>query len=124
MSKGSTREGTKGAEVPPLSKSKLTKKDKISDSFDLFCVSVICELRDLANMVLKFDYDTVKLQSYLNASSNDVTKIFHFQAPPLAKSWLLPCPCLIQYILHFCAAVLSANLRFSNAATAALTLQI
>jgi len=33
------------------------QKDKVSDSFDLFCVSVIRELRDLANMVLKIDYD-------------------------------------------------------------------
>jgi len=33
MSKGATREG---AEDPTLSKSKLTKKDKISNSFDLF----------------------------------------------------------------------------------------
>jgi len=36
MSKGATRERAKGAEDPPLSKSKLTKKDIISDSFDLF----------------------------------------------------------------------------------------
>jgi len=50
---------------------------------------------------------------------------FHFQAPPLAKSWLRPCPCLIQYKLHFYAAsAISANLRFSNAAIATLTLQI
>jgi len=55
---------------------------------------------------------------------HDVTEIFHFQAPPLAKSWLRPCPCLIQYKLRFYAAVLSANLQFSNAAIAALTLQI
>jgi len=33
VSKGATREG---AEAPPLSKSKLIKKDKILDSFDFF----------------------------------------------------------------------------------------
>jgi len=31
--------------------------------------TLIRELRDLANMVLKIDYVTVKLQSHLNASS-------------------------------------------------------
>jgi len=36
--KGATREGN---EIPSLSQVKIKKKDKISDSFDLFCVSVM-----------------------------------------------------------------------------------
>jgi len=52
---------------------------------------------------------------------NDVTKMFPFQAPPLAKSWLRPCPCLIQHKLHFYAVVLRANLRCSNAANLILS---
>jgi len=50
-------------------------------------------------MVLKIDYDTVKLPVTYNVDvikitlpkvhhQNDVTKFFHFQAPPLAQSWL------------------------------------
>jgi len=38
--KGATREWAKGAEAPPLANSKLRKKDKIWDKFDLFCVAV------------------------------------------------------------------------------------
>jgi len=51
-------------------------------------------------MILKIDYDTVKLQKITydiikitppkNASLNDVTKIFDFQAPLLAKSGCAP----------------------------------
>jgi len=41
LCKGAIREGAKGAEAPPLTKSKLRKKDKILGSFDLFCVIVI-----------------------------------------------------------------------------------
>jgi len=40
-SKGATRKWAKGVETPPLAKSKLKKQDKISDSFDIFCVSGI-----------------------------------------------------------------------------------
>jgi len=36
MIKGTTREGAKGAEALPLNKSKLRKKNKILDSFDIF----------------------------------------------------------------------------------------
>jgi len=65
MFKGATREGAKGTEAPPLSKSKVRKKIKYRIVLIFFfCVSVICELRDLANMVLKIDYDTIKLQSH------------------------------------------------------------
>jgi len=39
--KSATRRGAKGASAPPLAKSKLRKKAKISDSFGLFCFSVI-----------------------------------------------------------------------------------
>jgi len=37
-------------------------------------------------MVLKIDYDTVKLQSHLKY----VTKTFQYQVPSVAKSWLHP----------------------------------
>jgi len=84
---GRNQGGGKGAEAPPLSKSKLRKKIKYRIVL-IFLVSVICELRDLTNMVLKIDYVTVKLQSHLNASSKWRHKIFHFQVPSLAKSWL------------------------------------
>jgi len=33
-------------------------------------------------------YDATKIMSPTIRYQNDVTKIFHFQAPPLAKSWL------------------------------------
>jgi len=51
-------------------------------------------------MVLKFDYGTIKLQKVTYdiifmtlqrlRHQNDVTKIFYFQASPLARSWCAP----------------------------------
>jgi len=35
--------------------------------------------------------DVIKITSPKVRHYNDVTKIFHFQAPPLAKSWLSFC---------------------------------
>jgi len=59
--KGAIRIGAKGAEAPLLAKSKF-KKDKISDSL-IFFVSQWSEVAWFGQfMVLKIDYDAVKLR--------------------------------------------------------------
>jgi len=65
-------------------------------------------------MVLKIDHDTVKLQKIMTSfydiikitspktrHKNDVTILFYFQAPPLAKSWLRFCMTLLAYLITF-----------------------
>jgi len=56
----------KGGWSPYLSQVKVKNQDKISDSFGLFYVSTLSDLklRDLANLWLKIDYDKVTLQSH------------------------------------------------------------
>jgi len=100
--KGATRGGDKGPKVPSLAKSKLRNKIKHRIVL-IFFVLQWSEVEWFGQfMILKIDYDTVKLQKSHMTSfydvikimppkvrhQNDVTKIFHFQAPPLAKSWL------------------------------------
>jgi len=44
-------------------------------------------------------YDVIKIKSQKTCHQNDVTRNFHFQAPPLAKSWLRSY--LQTYVLEF-----------------------
>jgi len=85
---GATRGGGK-APPPPLSQVKIKKKIKILDSFDVFlCLSdlKLCDLVNLCTLWWRYkDYVTENMPSKWRH------KIFHFQAPPLAKSWLRSC---------------------------------
>jgi len=98
-----TREGAKGAEPPPLAKPKLRKKIKYRKILIFFCVSVIrsCVISAIYGIknwlshsktskshVWRHFYDVIKVTSPKICNQNDVTNFFHFQAPPLAKSWL------------------------------------
>jgi len=40
-------------------------------------------------------YDVIKIMSPKIRHQNDIIKIFHFQAPPLAKLWLRSCLVII-----------------------------